>query len=235
MGYGNVQGTFNIGIVETDVQAIVNGITGYYGRTLTDVDNDIGGLGSYLYDGNSAVSYLSWINSNLGSLQSYLGGYNYGVLYDGTSAVQYLNWISNNTGSLSYYLYDGNSAAQYLNWICSNTGGIESYLSGSWYGVLYDGTSAVQYLNWINSNTGGLQGYLAGWNGGPLTNIDSNTSYTAGNTSYLYNIDSAISSVRDYLYDWNSYQSVAAILNDIRNCLQQLSFDGNGRLLVSTN
>ena len=202
MGYGNVQGTFNIGIVETDVQAIVNGITGYYGRTLTDVDNDIGGLGSYLYDGNSVVNYLNWIANNTGSLQGYLAGYNYGALYDGNTAVQYLNWINSNTGSLSSYLWDGNSAAT--------------------------------YLNWISGNTSGLQSYLGGWSSGPLTDTASNTSYTAGNTSYLYNIDSAISTVRDYLYDWNSYQSVAAILNDIRNCLQQLSFDGSGRLRVNT-
>jgi len=166
MGYGNVQGTFNIGIVETDVQAIVNGITGYYGRTLTDVDNDIGGLSSYLYDGNSAVNYLNWIANNTGGLQSYLAGYSGGPL-----------------------------------------------------------TDAASNLNSINSNTGSLQGYLAGYSGGPLTDTAGNTSSTASNTS----------NIAYYLYDWNTYQSAASLLGDIRNLLQRFNFDGNGRLLVSTN
>lgn len=166
MGYGGTgYATVNVDIAQTDVDAIVQGITGYYGRTLTDVDND---LGNYLYNGNSAADYLSWIASSTNDLDSYLGGWNYGVLNNGTYAVDYLNWI--------YY----------------SASNIESYLGG---------------------------GY-----GGPLTNIDGNTSWTANNTS----------AIADYLYDYNTSESAASLLADIRNLLQQFSFDGTGRLRVNT-
>ena len=201
MGYGGTSySTVSVDIVQADVQAIVDGITGYYGRTLTDVDND---LGNYLYyNGNTAAALLQYILYQMQSMggsniENYLNGNWYGVLYDGTSAVSYLNWIA------------------------GNTGGIESLLSGSWGGPL---TDAAGNLSSINNNTGSLQGYLAGWNGGPLTDIASNTNSTANNTS----------SIAYYLYDYNSYQSAASLLYDIRNLLQQLSFDGSGRLRVNT-
>lgn len=273
MGYGGTgYATVTVDIAQTDVDAIVQGITGTYGRTLTDVDND---LGNYLYyNGNTAAALLQSLLDQMGSTTS--------ALYD------IENYLS---GSWYGTLYNGNRVVDYLDWINSNIGGVQNYLSGSWYGVLYDGTRAIDYLNWISSNTGSLQGYLAGWSGGPLNDIASNTSYlwnlqsylsgswggpltnidgntnstayylsgygygalydgntavsylnwisgntsnTAYNTSYLSNIDSAISTVRDYLYDSGSYQSAASILNDIRNYLQQFSFDGSGRLRVTT-
>lgn len=216
MGYGGTgYATVSVSIAQADVQAIVDGITGYYGRTLTDIDND---LGNYLYyNGNSAAALLQWLLDQMGSatsalydIENYLSGSCYGNLYDGNRAVDYLNWISSNTSNTAYYLYDGNRAVDYLNWISSNTGGLQGYLagwnggplsdisyylSGNGYGALYDGNSAVSYLNWINGNT-------------------SSTAY--------------------YLYDYNTYQSAASLLADIRNILQQLSFDGSGRLRVTT-
>jgi hypothetical protein len=155
VGYGGTgYATVRVDIVQTDVDAIVQGITGTSGRTLTDLDNDLGNC----------------LSNN------------------GATAAAMLNWISNEIYSTNNALYD-----------------IANYLNGINHGTLYDGNSAVDYLNWISSNT-----------------------------SYLSNIDYGISSMKDCLYDYDGYQSAAALLADIRDLLQRFSFDGSGRLKVIT-
>lgn len=221
MGYGSGQGVFNVGIVETDVQAIIDGLTGSNGQTLTELEYRLANVESELsYNGNSAAALLQWVLDSVSSVSNYLGGSYYGVLYDGTSAVTYLNWISSNTGNLGSYLYDGNSAASYLNWISGNTSSTAYYLN--------DGNRAVDYLNWISSGIGNLQSYLGGSNYGVL--YDGNSA-----VSYLNWIYGNTGSISGYLWSGNASMSVADLLNDIRSLLWNFQFDGNGRLLVSTN
>ena len=252
MGYGGTgYATVSVSIAQADVQAIVDGLTGSYGRTLTDIDNDLNGL--LYYNGNSAAALLQSLLDQMGSTTN--------ALYD------IENYLS---GSWYGNLYNGNRAVDYLDWINSNIGSLQSYLSGSWGGPL---TDASNNLYGINNNTGGMQNYLAGWSGGPLTNIDGNTSNTAyylydGNRAvdYLNWISSNIGSVSSYLsgytygalydgtsavsylnwinsntgntsnYLWSGYsgQSAADLLYDIRNLLQQFTFDAYGRLQVTT-
>jgi hypothetical protein len=166
MGYGGTgYATVSVDIVQADVNAIVQGITGTYGRTLSDLETD---LGAYLnYNGTSAAAYLQYIYSqmggvlgNLSTIQGYLVGSYTGVFYDGdNTAVQYLHQISNYlNGWTNGALYDGNnSAVQYLNWISQNTSNLA-------YNLYCNGNSAAQYLSWISNNTGGIQNYLWDYN-----------------------------------------------------------------------
>ena len=78
MGYGGTgYATVTVDIVQADVQAIVDGITGTYGRTLTNVDDELGIIQSYL-DGSNfgpislCVNTLSWIDMDLVNIQGYL-------------------------------------------------------------------------------------------------------------------------------------------------------------------
>jgi hypothetical protein len=52
MGYGgsNFSGTLAVDLVSTDVTAIVNGICGYYGSTLSDVATQLGIISNDLFD-----------------------------------------------------------------------------------------------------------------------------------------------------------------------------------------
>ena len=51
MGFGgSTVGNVNVDIVQTDVQAIVDGICGWNGNTLSDVNNHLGSIDNNLYD-----------------------------------------------------------------------------------------------------------------------------------------------------------------------------------------
>jgi hypothetical protein len=71
MGFGGANiGTVNVDLVQTDVQAIVDGITGNDHRTLTDIDNHLQTIGGYLclFDGYSYTSISDQLNSLRGSM-----------------------------------------------------------------------------------------------------------------------------------------------------------------------
>lgn len=213
MGYG---GQTTIDIAQTDVDAIVNGLTGTNGQTLTELEYRLSGIeGNLYYNGNSAGALLQWISDNL---NYYLGGSGYGVLYDGNSAVSYLSWINSGIGNIDNYLYgnnygvlnDGTYAVTYLNWIYGNTGSTASSLFDNY------GNSAATLLEWINSN---INSYL--YDG-----------YSAA--TYLNWISGYTSNTASYLWNGNLSLSVADLLADIRTVLQSLQFDSSGRLKVTT-
>jgi hypothetical protein len=67
MGFGGstFNGTLNVDLVQTDVQAIVDGIAGGDHRTLSDIDNHLQTIGGYLclFDGYSYTSISDQLNS----------------------------------------------------------------------------------------------------------------------------------------------------------------------------
>lgn len=242
MGYGGTTySTVSVDIVQTDVDAIIQGLTGYAGRTFSDVDDRLYYMLDYLSGNNygpltsmadaawqcrdylSGYSYgpiadTAW---NTGSARDYLSGYNYGPLTDIRDSL----WA------------DGYNAAWWLREIQYRGSDILSYLSGGWNGPLTD-------TAW---NTSDIRNYLSGYNYGPI----SDTAYATWGIRDLlsgYNYG-PLTDMRDQLYYiegylWSGYwgQSAADLLGDIRGHIEairwqtdRLNFDGNGRLLVNTN
>jgi len=148
MGYGGTgYATVDVDIVQTDVEAIVDGLAGGSASTLSDLEYRLLDIDGYLYDGfDGAVDWLSYIESDTYSIQSYLSGSFSGPLHDGSSGVvDWLSYIESDASYIEQYLYDnGYSAAQLLSNIESNTyelDYIEDYLYDS-----SSGYSAAQLL-----------------------------------------------------------------------------------------
>jgi hypothetical protein len=118
MGYGGTgYATVDVDIVQTDVDAIVDSLTGMNGSTLSDLEYRLLDIDGYLYDGfYSAVDWLSYIESYTSSMEGYLGGWYSGPLYDGSyGVVEWLNYIESNTSYIEEHLYySGYSAAELL-------------------------------------------------------------------------------------------------------------------------
>jgi hypothetical protein len=74
MGYGGANiGTVNVDIVQTDVQAIVDGIAG--GCSLNDINNQLQDLRSCLFDSssyNTVYTLLAYLCQSVDALNSYL-------------------------------------------------------------------------------------------------------------------------------------------------------------------
>jgi len=220
MGYGGTTySTVSVDIVQTDVDAIIQGLTGYAGRTFSDVDDRLYYMLDYLSGNNygpltsmadaawQCRDYLSGYGYgpiadtawNTGSTRDYLSGYNYGPLTD----IRDCLWA------------DGYNAAWWLRETAYRGSDILTYLSGGWNGPLTD-------TAW---NTSDIRNYLSGYYGSPVTDIRDS----------LYYIDSKL-----YSGYWGA--SAADLLGDIRGHIEairwqtdRLNFDGNGRLLVNTN
>lgn len=88
MGYGGstFSGTLNVDLVQTDVQAIVDGITG--GDSLADISSHLQNISGYLYDPNSNTSLYSLVESMRQSVDS-LSNCLYQV-YPGRTAIDVL-------------------------------------------------------------------------------------------------------------------------------------------------
>jgi len=128
MGYG---GAAIVDVIQTDIEAIIDGICGPSVATLTDLFNLlIGMFPSPLHDGSMGV--VDWLNDISGYMQDVkdlLGGAVTGPLYDGNLDV--VGWLS--------AVYD-------------RLANIQAQLDGQSFGNLYDGSSsAVNYLYNIDS------------------------------------------------------------------------------------
>jgi len=88
MGYGTAgNATVEVDIVQTDVDAIVDGLAGASGTTLTDFETYLMAIDGYLYDGNDTVlDRLAYIETNTYDIQGYL-------YYNNTSAAELLSDI----------------------------------------------------------------------------------------------------------------------------------------------
>ena len=153
MGYGGTgYATVDVDIVQTDVDAIVDGLTGTNDRTLSDLEDRLLNIEGYLYDGSaSAIDMLSYIRGNAYGCESYLGGWSSGPLtymasdlsaiegylyHDGYSAAQWLRDMKYDTYDAKYLLYDiemnlydssgGRSAAELMVEILTALSGIKS-------------------------------------------------------------------------------------------------------------
>ncbi len=188
-----------------------------------------------LHDGNmSVVDWLGNIEGQTEDVVGMLAGWYSSVLHNGwTSAVDYLEWIESNT----------TSTIVRLEWVDQGVADLVSMLSGWAPSVLNNGYSTIlDYLEWINEEVMAGTGFLGGGNNGPLTDIaDSLYDWYSGQhaAELLRNIwdDNGW-----YLYDGFSGQTAAELLrdidsriNDIMDTLAQFTFDGNGRLLVTTD
>ena len=148
------------------------------------------------------------------------------AIVDGITGVS-ARTLSDIENDLLAFLYNGTGAINYLEWIQLSASSLESYLNGNYSGVLNNGTFAVDFLNYIYDSVSSIQSALLGWTYGVLYN---GTSVA----DYLESISNYTSSTQDYLYDLNSNQSAASLLADIRDLLQQFTFDADGRLRVTT-
>lgn len=75
MGYGGggtFSGTLNVDIVQTDVQAIVDGICGGGGQTLTDLNYHLSNIDSALYAVDSVAYLLSGMWVDISDMRGYL-------------------------------------------------------------------------------------------------------------------------------------------------------------------
>jgi hypothetical protein len=124
---------------------------------------------------------------------------------------------------------------------------VRDYLSGYSYGPLTDirdclwadGYNAAWWMKEAAYRGSDALMYLGGgWNG-PLTDIawsnyeirDQINGYSYGPLSDMRD---RLSAIEQYLWNGWAGQSAADILGDIRNVLNQLTFDGNGNLRVVT-
>jgi hypothetical protein len=75
MGYGGstFSGTLNVDLVEADVSAIVSGICGYYGSTLSDLATQLGVISGNLFD----FTYYRSIADVLVSIEQAVWGIRY--------------------------------------------------------------------------------------------------------------------------------------------------------------
>ena len=107
MGYGGgtFSGTLNVDIVQTDVQAIVDGICGGSSQTISDLNYHLASIDSALYSDNSAAWSLSYINAAINNLHDLLYSWDFGE-----SAIQVLRAIRDDL----FDAYSNRSAAQIL-------------------------------------------------------------------------------------------------------------------------
>jgi len=138
MGYGGTgYATVDVDIVQTDVEAIIDGLAGGSASTLSDLEYRLLDIGGYLYDGfYSAVDWLSYIESYTYSMEGYLAGWYSGPLHDGSyGVVDWLSDIESDTYStMDRLYYSGYSAAQLLyniEWNTYELDYIEDYLYDS--------------------------------------------------------------------------------------------------------
>jgi hypothetical protein len=219
MGYGGTgYATVDVDIVQTDVDAIVQGLTGYAGMTFSDVNDRLSFMSDLLsgyYSGPlTSIDNNIWnVQDGIWQVRDYLSGYNYGPLTD----IRDCLWA------------DGYNAAWWMKEAAYRGSDILMYLSGGWNGPLTD-------IAWSNYEARDL---LSGYWGGPLTDI---RDYLSG--SY----GGPVTEMRDHLYYieqylWNGYagQSAADLLGEIRDHvsamrwqIDQMTFDGGGRLRVET-
>jgi hypothetical protein len=234
MGYGGTgYATVSVDIVQTDVDAIVQGLTGPGGQTLTE---------------------LEW---RLMQSLDYLSGYSYGPITDTASSCWGMRDLLSGyySGPLTETAWNTGNARDYL---AGYSGGpltdIRDYMAGSWGGPLteirdnlyIDGYSAAWWLREIQYRGSDILMYLSGgWNG-PITDTAWGISTIRDCiTGYSY---SPLTDMRDMLgyIDGKLYSgywgaSAADLLGDIRSHMEairwqtdQLTFDGNGNLRVVT-
>ncbi|OQB80324.1 MAG: hypothetical protein BWX88_04611 [Planctomycetes bacterium ADurb.Bin126] len=246
MAYGGkVYATVDVDIVQTDVDAIVQGLGGMGGSTLGDLwtllseisgnlyywdDPTYGTKVSWLEDIDAILGNMSpalWSSGEFRSVADLLDDVRGQLNADGDSAAWWLRdcaYSSSATASLLSGSYYGP-----ITDIAGNTYELREYLSGYYYGPLTDirdYMSGYSYgvLTDISGSTWDIREHLSGYNGGPLTSMD----YS------LYEIQS---------YLWNSYYgaSAADLLGEIRDQLSAIrgqtdlmTFGTGGRLLVET-
>src|SRR5438874_976633 len=69
---GSIGGTVNVDIVQTDVQAIVDGLTGWNGNTLSDLNYHLSNIDGALYNVDSVAWLLTFANENLEIIKNHL-------------------------------------------------------------------------------------------------------------------------------------------------------------------
>lgn len=246
MAYGGrTYSNVSVDIVQADVDAIIDGLTGGDGRNLSDVDARLAGLhdllAGYTYsplnNGVWAADYLANIQGGMDNAVDLLSGNYYGPLVDTAySAMVAADCLR---GYETGPFYDGyNGAVDWLNWIESDMYELVSMLSG-WYPSVLSTTysSTVDYLDWIYGETSETTSFLAGWNSGPLTDTADRLYdwYSGQNAAELLrDINYSTGETPYLLYDGWAGRSAAELLSDIREALWQFTFDYDGRLRVTT-
>jgi hypothetical protein len=100
MGFGGntFNGTLNVDVVQTDVQAIVDGITG--GCSLNDINNHMQDIRSCLFDSssyNTVYTLLDHLCQSVDALNSYLY-----QSYPGRPAIDLLANMESYLGQIAY-------------------------------------------------------------------------------------------------------------------------------------
>ena len=193
MAYGGkVYATVDVDIVQTDVDAIVQGLGGMGGSTLGDLSTLLSEISGNLYDWDDPThgTKISWLedidaivagvdmslrsSSEWRSAADLLDDIRWNLNVDGYSAAWWLRDCAYSSSATAGFMSGYNYGP--ITDIAGNTYELREYLSGYYYGPLTD-----------------IRDYMSGSWSGPLTSIEGNTWY----------IQDGIWQARDYLSGYN--------------------------------